>query len=250
MENIHVIEFLKEITPTHFKDICGAVDLLSEELEHTKAALSKDLIAAQSGDDYALAREILDVQEKLSHCILSIRKFLEENDPEDFREGVDERTDEPELVQAEINHPDYSQYDTDDTIAYDIENTLVTYKRPAAFSLNGKRYAATNWKTLYSNLCGLLYKINPAILSDILNGVNMSGKNKVRMSLNKEEIRNPAKIAGSDIWLETNKSAANIRSSILYLLGRYGIPANRVKVYFRRDYASLHEDDGTEDSGQ
>lgn len=63
------------------------------------------------------------------------------------------------------------------------------------------------------------------------------------MSANKADIHSPEKIAGSNIWLETNRSAADIRKSILVLLERYGKTAESVKVYFRRDYVALHEDD-------
>lgn len=62
---------------------------------------------------------------------------------------------------------DYSQYAMDDTVAYDIENTPVTFKRPAAFSYNGKRYQVTKWKTMLVQLCGLLYKENPDILKEM-----------------------------------------------------------------------------------
>lgn len=239
-----VAEFLRQKTPAHFKDICGAVDLLSDELEYTKAALSKDLISAQSRDDYAQAREILDMQEELSRAILSIREFLDDNDTEDAQEDISKGLDETEQPQAEMKRPDYRQYGTDDTVAYDIENTPVTFKRPAAFSLNGKRYTVTKWKTLFSKLCDLLYEENPTIIQNMVNEARQPGKKRVKMSFNKTDLHRPVKIANSDIWLETNRSAANIREAILTLLERYGIPANQVKVYFRRDYAALHADDG------
>ncbi len=63
------------------------------------------------------------------------------------------------------------------------------------------------------------------------------------MSANKTDIHSPEKIAGSNIWIETNRSASDIRKSILVLLDRYGISTESVKVYFRRDYAALHADD-------
>lgn len=51
------------------------------------------------------------------------------------------------------------------------------------------------------------------------------------------------KLAGSDIWVETNRSAADIRRAILILLDYYNIPTESVKVYFCRDYGAMHVDE-------
>jgi hypothetical protein len=138
---------------------------------------------------------------------------------------------------------DYSQYDMDDTVAYDIEDTPVTFKRPAAFSYKGRRYPVTKWKTMLSKLCDLLYKENPEIITGMVNEERQPGVRRVKMSKNKSDIHRPVKISGSDIWLETNRSASDIRVSILVLLDRYREPVDSVKVYFRRDYAALHAED-------
>jgi hypothetical protein len=131
----------------------------------------------------------------------------------------------------------------DDTVAYDIKDTPVTFKRPAAFSYKGKKYVVTKWKAMLSKLCELLYKENPQIIRGMVTEERQAGVRRVKMSENKSEIHSPVKIAGSNIWLETNRSASDIRRSILVLLERYGEPVDSVKVYFRRDYAALHAED-------
>lgn len=131
----------------------------------------------------------------------------------------------------------------DDTVAYDIKDTPVTFKRPAAFAYKGKRYTVTKWKTFLAKLCSILYKEDPSIIRAMANGVRQPGKKRVKMSVNKADIHSPVKIAGSDIWVETNRSAADIRRAILVLLDYYDIPTESVKVYFRRDYAAIHVDD-------
>ena len=75
------------------------------------------------------------------------------------------------------------------------------------------------------------------------NGVRHPRKKRVKMSVNKADIHSSVKIAGSDIWVETNRSAADIRRTILALLDYYDIPTESVKVYFRCDYASMNVDD-------
>ncbi len=153
---------------------------------------------------------------------------------EEYDDGIstDESTDPTE-------RPDYSLYDMDDTVSFDIEDTPVTFKRSAAFSYKGKRYPVIKWKTLLSKLCDLLYKEDPAILRAMTNEPRQAGKKRVKLSVNKADIHSPVQIAGSNIWVETNRSATDIGKSILILLERYGIPTESVKVYFRRDYACI-----------
>lgn len=241
MELQRLADLIKKFSPAHFRDICASLGSLTDELEYTKAALSKDLMKAQNHDDFPRAREILDALEELSQRIADIKNLLPEDleEAEEYDDGIstDESTDPTE-------RPDYNLYDMDDTVAYDIEDTPVTFKRPAAFSYKGKRYPVTKWKTLLSKLCDLLYKEDPAILRAMTNEPRQAGKKRVKLSVNKADIHSPVQIAGSNIWVETNRSAADIRKSILILLERYGIPTESVKVYFRRDYAALHADDG------
>lgn len=241
MELQRLVELIKNYSPAHFKDVCGSLSSLSDELEYTKAALSKDLIAAQDNDNFPKAREILDVQEELSKKIALINKLLSDSGAE-----VEEHDVEISEVESTdtARRPDYNLYDMDDTVAYDIEDTPVTFKRLAAFSYKGKRYPVTKWRSLLSKLCDILYKEDPSIIKAMTNEARQPGKKRVKMSINKADIHSPVKIDGSDIWVETNRSAADIRKSILVLLNRYGIPTESVKIYFRRDYAALHADDG------
>lgn len=231
-------ELIKQYSPTHFRDVCASFGLLSDELEYTKTALSKDLMAAQKSNDFSKAREILDVQEELSQKIAIIQKLLSESEMEE------EKLDAEEAEELEASErPEYSLYDMDDTVAYDIKDTPVTFKRPAAFSYKGKRYTVTKWKTFLAKLCSILYKEDPSIIRAMANGVRQPGKKRVKMSVNKSDLHSPVKIASSDIWVETNRSAADIRRAILILLDYYNIPTESVKVYFRRDYTAMHVDD-------
>lgn len=243
MELNRLAELIKTYSPAHFRDICAALTSLADEMEYTKAALSSDLMSAQNQDDFPRAREILDAQEELSQRIMDLRRLIADTGVEDEpEESVDvDAGDESGSEPGE--RVDYSLYDMDDTVAYDIEDTPVTFMRPAAFSFNGKRYQVTKWKTMLVKLCDLLYKENPEIIKGMAGEERQTSRKRVKMSVNKADIHNPEKISGSNIWVETNRSASDIRKSILILLDRYGIPTESVKVYFRRDYAALHADD-------
>lgn len=243
MDLHRLADLIKTYSPAHFQDICAALTSLTDELAYTKAALSADLMSAQNQDDFPRAREILDTQEELSQRITDLRSLLAEYDveeevaePDEIHSGDEENSEPGERV-------DYSLYDMDDTVAYDIDDTPVTFKRPAAFSFNGKRYQVTKWKTMLVKLCDLLYKEKPEIIQSMVGEERQPGRKRVKMSQNKVDIHSPEKIAGSNIWIETNRSAAYIRKWILILLERYDLPTESVKVYFRRDYAALHADD-------
>lgn len=241
MDLPQLADLLKDYSPAHFSDICASLKSLANELDNTKAALSSSLIAAQNRDDFSKAREILDMQEELSRRITDINSLLENYaSPSDDNTGDDDPDNNSSASSAEP--VDYEQYSMDDTVAYEITDTPVTFKRPAAFSFRGKRYAVTKWKTMYVQICGLLYKENPRILHSMINEEKRPGQRRIKMSLNRADLHSPARIEGSNIWVETNRSADDIRSFILTLLKRYQIPSDAVKVYFRRDYAALHAD--------
>lgn len=246
MELHRLADLIKTYSPAHFRDICAVLTSLNDELEYTKAMLSADLMSAQNQDDFPRAREILDVQEELSQRITDLRNLLAEYDVEEEVVEPDEIPSDDEENSEPGERVDYSLYDMDDTVAYDIEDTPVTFKRPAAFSLNGKRYQVTKWKTMLVKLCDLLYKKDPAIIDGMVGEARQPGIRHVKMSQNKADIHSPQRIAGSNIWIETNRSAADIRKWILILLERYDLPTESVKVYFRRDYAALHADDEIE----
>lgn len=244
MDLHRLADLIKTYSPAHFRDICAALTSLSDEMEYTKAALSADLISAQNQDDFSRAREILDAQEGLSQRITDIRNLLAEYDVGEAAEEPDEIQPGDEANPESGERIDYSLYDMDDTVAYNIEDTSVTFKRPAAFTFNGKWYQATKWKSMLVKICDLLYKQDPEIIKNMANETRRPGKKRVKMSQNKVDINSPQQIAGSNLWIETNRSADEIRNWILILLERYDMPAESVKVYFRRDYTALHVGDG------
>ena len=126
------------------------------------------------------------------------------------------------------------------------ENRNKTVKRPAAFSIDGRKYPAETWKELFARVCEVLYSRDPEILKGMVDEKRQVGRRRVRMTYDKKTILRPVKIKGSSIWLETNRSASDIMKSILTLAERYGIPKEKIRVYFKRDYTGLHKEDITE----
>lgn len=235
MDHQKLADLLRLYAPKQFVDAYTSIELLSEELEEAKEALTTALMEAQSQDDYQKAHEILDMKEGLTAIIHDIQAFLS---------GLGEAVEEAEQVISENEEPqerrDYSLYGVDDTVAYDIADTQVTFKRPAAYTFCGTRYQVNNWKSLLCGLCGKLYAKDPSILRAMVDEPRQHGIARVKLSLVPTDLIRPVKIPESEIWVETNRSASDIRKNVLTLLERYGIPSDLFKVYFRRDYSALH----------
>ena len=83
------------------------------------------------------------MQEALSKKIALIQKMLSDSGTEADMPDIEES----EIADTEgtdsVERPDYSLYYMDDTVAYDIGDTPVTFRRPVAFSYKGKRYPVT-----------------------------------------------------------------------------------------------------------
>lgn len=244
-------DFIKINAPAHFRGICSSLKSLTDELECTKNDLAKMLISAQSQENFSKAHEILDAQEALTQTISEISIFINElgidQTIQTFEsEDAVSKEETEKNVDTYENRVDYSQYAMDDTIAYNITDTPVTFKRLSAFSLNGQRYPVTKWKQMLVVLCGLLYKKDASIIQGMVNEKRSPGKRRVRMSERQTDLHSPMLIPGSNIWIETNRSAADLCKWVLILLDRYSISPDSMKVYFRRDYAALHANEPAE----
>lgn len=248
MEQLTV--FVRNNMPAHYRDICTSLKSLTDELEYTKIGLSNMLISSQNRDDYLKAHEIIDAQEALAKCISEINDFLNEIGADNFDSLVNAEAEKDEFFsqQTEVQNNavsskeriDYRLFETDDTVAYSITDTPVTFKRPSAFSLNDRKYQATTWKDMLVRLCGLLYKKDANTICDMVGEKRRHGQRRVRMSFESADLNSPMLIPGSNIWVETRRSAKDIRKSILVLLERYSISPDNMKVYFNKDFTALH----------
>jgi hypothetical protein len=239
MEINQLTELLKTEAPAHLKEICTTLRDLSNKMEYVKYALSNNLLAAQNQDDFSKAHKIIDAQEELTMRIDKIQQYLEYADIEETESETTKDVQQKSSVLGD--RIDYSQYNTDDTVAFPLADASVTFKKPAAFTFERKRYAVTNWKEMLVKLCNILYSKNPQIIREMMNEKRQLGKVGVKMSTNKENIHSPVRIADSNIWIETNRSAADIQKKMLAILEIYELPLDSVLFFFRRDYTVLHE---------
>ena len=132
-------------------------------------------------------------------------------------------------------------------VAHDLM-TDFRYTKPAAFSLDEIRYPARMWKQMLVKICEILYQKNNKIFEEFLEDKFMQGKTRKYFSRNEASLRNPEKIKGSNIFVETNLSANSTRDMVMKMLDKYRIPYAAFKVYLSKDLSPLHKEDLNSDN--
>jgi hypothetical protein len=86
-------------------------------------------------------------------------------------------------------------------------DTTFTNRSANSFVFKGKKYAVRSWKEILMKVCQLMHVTHRADFNKIL---ELKGRKRPYFSRNKNEIRQPEKIEGTDIFAETNLSANSI----------------------------------------
>lgn len=237
MEYTDIIKKLEQVVPSHLQDLIAAICLVSSELEYTKTAIDKNIQNAINQNDYNTVRELLEISEELHNQKIKIDGFIEEQNIEDTVETEDViESDEDQ----HNNGVDYDAYRVDETVSYDLF-TPITFKRPAAFSFKESKYNVATWNGMLVKICGLLNQEDSNIFEEFVNDKSMQGKRKARFALEKNQLRKGIKVKGSDVYIETNLSANDIRKTILAMLDKFSISSDAVKLYLAKDLTALHE---------
>ncbi len=251
-----IFEFIHRETPGHAEEIWSAIDLLSNTFENTQSAIDGTISKLAIKRDYDKANEYINISKEMAEIIDAINEYIKKYalNIEESREIVieDDETDEDiEKSDNEIQIYDdkinYEKYRVNEEIAYNLY-TDFTYKKPAAFSLHGKKYPARQWKLIFVRTCELLFQKNKSIFNSFVKDKDMQGKKRVYFSTMPENILKPKKIVGTDVYVETNLSANNIRNIIIDMLDKYRIPKNAYQIYLSKDLTSLHRDDNNKES--
>lgn len=213
MENERFFALFNKYAPNRLADVIEWMGGLSEALGETGADLRQAMMTAQQRNDFAGAREILDLQEELAQRSATLEALLAGSDP----------------------HSRISGNAGDHQCTYDISTVRVKFRKPTAFSFRGNVYPATTWKAILQKVCDLLFDENP----DIIRNLVKDGAARIKLSMDEKSLRNPIEIAHSGIWIETNLSAPDIRDSVLALLDQYGIDSHAIYVDLRGEQTEI-----------
>ena len=108
----------------------------------------------------------------------------------------------------------------------EIPHTLydsLTHKRPAGFEVLGKRYEATDWRSVLIRTCELLAATDKALFQSLTRDKTMQGRKIPFFVDDPSGMRSPREIDGTGVHLMTNLSANRIRSIIERMLRKYRI---------------------------
>ena len=136
---------------------------------------------------------------------------------------------------------DYDAYRVDETIPYSLSSVL-TNKKPSAFSLYGQKYEVDSWKQMLMQTCAILNRMNPMLFASLETDPDLQGRKRPYFSRDGAGLDTPAKIPDADLYVETHVSARYLKKMISKLLGKYGIPEEEYLIYLKKDFTPLHEE--------
>lgn len=241
-----VLKFINEETPSHAKELWSAIDLLSGTLENTKCAIDGTIGKLASNRDFNKAKEYMEMSQQLAFVMDELNKYIKKYGLEEDIKGevIEDEEDNEDDNQNSTNKINYEKYRVDENVAYNIY-TDFTYKKPAAFAINGKKYYARKWQDLFIKTCEILVGLNSEKFRAFTNDDMIQGRTRKYFSFDGKDIKKPKKIKGTNVFVETNLSANNIRNIIVNMLERYNIPKSQYQIYLSKDLSALHIDDNS-----
>lgn len=233
-----LIEFLLRETPGHAKEIQSDIGLLLSSIENTQSAIEGMMPSIDKGDYakigeyYSMAHKMGNLREQLAEMeqYFGIEEPMPQEDEEELRDLPN------------IEKKDYDACRVDESVAHGLFENY-TYKRPVAFTLEGNRYSARDWKQILRMICELLNQKDSNIFDSFVRDKDMQGSTRTYFAYTDNRMYNGKKVSGSNVYVETNHNANGICSIIANMLERYNIPVTSVKIYLRSDYTPLHVDE-------
>lgn len=105
----------------------------------------------------------------------------------------------------------------------------LTGQKISSFSLFGKMYEADSWRTMLYKICQLLIEKHNDQFAE--KATVLKGSKRHYITFNPADLRDPAQIDGTNLWLETNLSAQQTVSVISKLLDSFGHDKSSFIIY-------------------
>ena len=134
---------------------------------------------------------------------------------------------------------DYEQYRVDESVSYPLDS-VITNKKPAAFSLYGERYEAGSRKQVLLRTCAALNRMDPMLFASLERDPELQGRKRPYFSGSGEGLDAPVKVPDADVFEETHVSARYLKKMIRRLLMKFSIPEEEYRIYLRKDFTVLH----------
>ena len=244
-----IVDFVRKETPQTEQLLLNAINALALFLENEQRVTDSKIIDLVSERNYPKATEymnmsqlIADINKVFGNMVGNIHiensmKLTGVDIQEEKAEDLEEE--DPEMDGATDDKINYEKYRVDENISYDIMKDF-RYTKPAAFSLDGEKISARQWKLLLLYTCKLLYEKNPNLFREFINDKFMQGKTRTYFSKSSMGMAKPERIENTDIYVETNLSANGVRDLIVRMLERYRMPFAAYRIFLSKDLTTLH----------
>lgn len=240
-----ILEFVNREVPAHAEELWSAIDLLANTVENARCAVDGTVGKLSSAREYNKASEYIQMSQELAEVLDFIKEYNKKYALiEDEVNNMPTEDEEDEELESDSEKINYENYRVDEEVAYNLY-TDFTHKKPAAFSLEGIKYPARKWQYVFMQTCEILVKKDAAIFNTFVNDATMQGRTRAYFSIVRDEIRKPKKVVGTNVFVETNLSANNVRNIIVNMLEKYNIPKNQYQIYLSKDLTPLHTSDNT-----
>ena len=222
--------------PRNAEKLSKELERLSGLLEETGAALMMEIEKEKYRKDKAPDR----IRE-YRRLYRSVRRELEsvESCLQQFSE--EQRILKEEKERGAREKIDYDAYRVDETVPYSLA-TVLTNKKPSAFSIYGQKIEADSWKQMLLQVCAYLNRMNPMLFTSLESDPDLQGRKRPYFSRDGAGLDTPAKIPDADLYVETHFSARYFKKMISKLLQKYNIPEEAVLIYLKKDFTALHEE--------
>lgn len=248
MEIENIIEFLKKETPEHEDLLNAAYEAICNLFKTEQKNIDNRISELLSERDYVKVNEYVQMSKKVSD-IVSIVEAI--GDKYGLYDNVEKIPSERKLMsdiegkESSISNGkriNYEEFRVDENVPVNLM-TDFRYMKPAAFSLDGVRYPARLWKLVFIKTCELLWEKNSTIFEDFTDDRFMQGKTRTYFSKDSLGMAKPELIHNTEIFVETNLSANNIRDVIIKMLEKYRIPTVAYQIYLSKDLTPLHTEE-------
>lgn len=234
---------LEKIAADLYREFPKNAEKLSREMERLSGLLEEAGTAVMMEIEKEKYRKDKDPERLKNYRRIyrSVRKELES-----VEECRTQFSREQSLMKAEREKSaqeriDYDAYRVDETVPYDL-GSVITNKKPSAFSLYGQKYVVDSWKEMLLQTCAVLNRMNPMLFTSLEADPDLQGRKRPYFSRDGVGLDTPAKIPDADLYVETHVSARYLKKMISKLLGKYDIPEQEFLIYLKKDFTPLHEE--------
>ncbi|WP_139276701.1 transposase [Spirulina major] len=154
--------------------------------------------------------------------------FPEENQTEDQEIDLSAELDSdnsPNIPSQDTEAQDSPQPSTSDDLPW-FKQTY-THKTIKAFSFNDSEYDVTTWREFLVTVCTLMKLYHNKDFAKVL---QIKGKKNAYFSKHSDDLKNPEKISGSGIYIETNLSSNQIIKFVHRIITHFDYPENCIQI--------------------